>query len=107
MVGEARFVAAEESGDAELAIAVADEFRGRGIADRLLQTLVDEATRAKVRALYADVLEGNARMVGLLRRHAFEVQRSARAGAGVVRWRRALPGMRIAQGLPKGPSLSR
>lgn len=88
IVGEARFVATAGGCDAELAIAVADEHQGHGIADRLLGTLVDEATRAAVHVLFGDVLEGNLRMFGLLKRHGFEMQRSA--GAGIVRWRRRL-----------------
>jgi acetyltransferase len=92
IIGEARFVKTN-AGDAELAIAVADEYQGRGLADRLLRTIIDNAMTAQVRALFGDVLEDNARMFGLLRRHGFEVQRSAHTEAGVVRWRlRLSPG---------------
>lgn len=86
IVGEARFVASDDGRDAELAIAVADAQRGRGIADRLLETVVQAAAQASVQTLFGDVLEGNEPMFGLMRRHGFE----PRIRSGLVRWRRRL-----------------
>lgn len=100
VVGEARFVIDEADPErAELAIAIADERRGSGVADRLLRTLMTAASRAGVRRLFGDVLDGNTRMFGLLRRHGFALDRAARVDAGVLRWQRALPAGALGSGL--------
>jgi GNAT superfamily N-acetyltransferase len=90
VVGEARFVVCEGGADAELAIAGADDQRGSGLAHRLLNTVVQAAARAAVRVLFADVLEGNSPMFGLMQRHGFRVHRSKDVEAGLVRWQRTL-----------------
>jgi GNAT superfamily N-acetyltransferase len=92
VVGEARFVVAGDGPDAEFAIAVADDRRGRGIADRLLQTMVQAATQAGIGVLFGDVLEDNARMFRFLRRHHFEPVAHADVDPGAVRWQRRLGG---------------
>lgn len=72
IVGEARYaVDADEADVAELAISVADAWCGRGIADRLMQALMQAARDAGLRRLRADVMADNARMEGLLQRHGF------------------------------------
>lgn len=90
LVGEARFVVSAEGTSAELAIAIADDRRGHGVADRLLHTVLGAASRAGVDVLFADVLAGNAPMSGFLRRHGFRVDPSADVDPGVLRWQRRL-----------------
>lgn len=99
-IGEARFVLSGDGPDAEFAIAVADDWRGRGIADRLLQTVVRAATRSGIGMLFGDVLEDSARMFSFLRRHCFESAARADVDPGAVRWQRRLgdavrPGRRL------------
>jgi len=68
LVADARYV--REEGDpstAEFAIAVADEWQGRGLGRRLLAHLVEHARAHGVRKLYGDVLHENRRMIALLR----------------------------------------
>jgi acetyltransferase len=76
VVGEARFVVDADGGagavTAELAIAVADSWQGRGVADALMQQLLAAAARADVRNLYGDLLPGNTRMRVFMRRHGFD-----------------------------------
>jgi ribosomal protein S18 acetylase RimI-like enzyme len=91
VVGEARFVVCDDGRSAEFAIAVADSRRGRGDADRLLRTLMGAASQAGIGLLFGDVLDGNTRMFGFLRRHGFEIDRQADVDYGVVRWQRRLP----------------
>jgi len=95
LIGEARFVRdAAEPERAELAMAVADGWHGRGVAPRLLATLLAEARRAGVRVLLADVMCGNARMQRFLQRHGF-APRLQWGGAGdsdVFERRLAAPG---------------
>ena len=72
LIGEARFVRDRADPEhAELAMAVADAWRGRGVARALLDTLLGEARRAGVRVLRADVMCDNARMQRFLQRHGF------------------------------------
>jgi len=72
LIGEARFVRDRADPErAELAMAVADRWQGRGVAAALLATLQAEARRAGVRMLRADVMCDNARMQRFLQRHGF------------------------------------
>lgn len=89
VVGEARFavVDGERPGAAELAITVADDWQGRGLADALMRQLLAAAASAGVRELYGDVLEDNTRMQAFMRRHGFESDPFA--CADVLRMRRA------------------
>jgi acetyltransferase len=69
IVGEARCVG--QKGAADMAIAVADDWQGRGLAGPLLQALQAAAREAGVRRLRADVLHRNQRMAAFLRREGF------------------------------------
>jgi acetyltransferase len=88
-IGVARY--AREPGDdtAEIAIVVADDWQGRGIATRLLTDLRDIARQAGVRRLVASVLRENGRMLELVRRLGFQLEpsgefRTSRLGKRVV-----------------------
>lgn len=76
VVGEARFVcgADGDAGMAELAMVVADDWQGSGLADALMGQLLQAAAMAGVRRLYGEVLDGNVRMQAFLRRHGFEAE---------------------------------
>lgn len=71
IVGEARYAASGDGEVAEFGIAVADAFRGKGLADRLLAALIDAACAAGLRWLVGEVLVGNARMLAFTRRCGF------------------------------------
>ena len=71
IVGEARYAMAGDAETAEFGIAVADAFRGLGLADRLLAALIDAARAAGLRWLVGEVLVGNARMLAFMRRCGF------------------------------------
>ncbi len=90
VVGEARFVMASDAeggaGVAELAMAVADDWQGCGLADALMQQVLSAAREAGVGNLYGDVLDGNTRMAAFMHRHGFEVDLWARGD--VLRMRR-------------------
>lgn len=81
LLGEARFFRSAGGDEAEMALAVADDCRGRGIADRLLQTLVAAAGARGVQRLRAEVEQSNQRMRGFVQRHGF-AEASADHGAG-------------------------
>ncbi len=97
LLGEARFFCDASGDEAEMAVAVADDCRGQGVADRLMQTLVAAAGARGVQRLRAEVELSNQRMRGFLRRHDFaETAASAAADAepGVLTLVRAVPDLR-------------
>lgn len=72
IVGEARCVAdAGDGSAAEFAIAIADDWHGRGLAAKLLAELAARALPQGVRWFYGDVLEDNEPMQGLMRKLGF------------------------------------
>lgn len=72
IVGEARCVTdADDGSAAEFAIAIADDWQGRGLAARLLADLAVRALPQGVRWLYGDVLQDNERMQGLMHKLGF------------------------------------
>jgi len=89
IVGEARVVRGSEGEPAELAIAVADAWAGRGLARRLLRTLLAAAAEAGFEAVVGEVLAHNGRMGGFMQREGFVVADPATV-AGVQRWQRTL-----------------
>lgn len=107
LLGEARWARdGEASSQAELAIAVADDWQGRGLADELMAALLVSARAAGISCLVADVLHDNERVQSFLYRHnfAFAVDagyslrlqlklgpRDAAAGARRPAWHRPAP----------------
>ncbi|WP_326541248.1 GNAT family N-acetyltransferase [Pseudorhodoferax sp.] len=79
-VGEVRYVCDGALPDqAEFALAVADDWQGRGLGARLLRQLVRVARRHGVRLLYGDVLRTNQAMLALARSQGFVPQRQGDA----------------------------
>lgn len=74
-VGIARWISGPE-GPPELSITVIDEYQGRGVGGRLLDTLFALARRRGVTRIIADVLRENVRMRWLVNRYRAVVQRS-------------------------------
>ncbi|MGT2433694.1 N-acetyltransferase family protein [Cupriavidus basilensis] len=66
------------TGDAvgEFAVAVADDWQGKGIGRRLIQRLRDAAIGAGLRLLRGDVLSENRRMLALMREFGFSARRN-------------------------------
>lgn len=68
VIADARFVCdPAQPAVAEFALAVADDWQGRGLGRRLLAHLIADASSLGVQRLYGDVLAGNRRMLGLMR----------------------------------------
>lgn len=95
IVADARYVARDEQPDvAEMAVAVADAYRGRGLGTLLVRALVDAARRAGFTAVEGDVLATNQRMLTLLTRLGFRA-RSLPGDARVVRAHFALEAVAV------------
>jgi acetyltransferase len=84
IVGEARYAASGDGDTAEFGIAVADAFQGLGLAKRLVAALIDAARTNGLRWLVGEVLVGNARMLGFMRRCGF-IATTRGVEPGVVR----------------------
>jgi len=68
VIADARYVHdTTRPGMAEFALAVADDWQGRGLGRRLVAHLIGEARRQGVQRLFGDVLAENRRMLALLR----------------------------------------
>lgn len=90
IVGEARYVASCDNETAEFAIAVAEGFRGLGLAERLMAALIRAARAARLRWLIGEVLAGNARMLAFARRCGFAESTRGGLEPGVVRVERGV-----------------
>ena len=73
---------ARSGADADIAFVVEEDFRGRGIASRLLQQLVDIARANEIAQFKADVIAENTPMLAVLRNSGLRMQTSR--GQGVV-----------------------
>lgn len=68
VIADARFVCdTEHPAVAEFALAVADDWQGRGLGRRLLDHLAAQARQQGLQALFGDILADNRRMLALLR----------------------------------------
>lgn len=68
VIADARYVCdPEHPALAEFALAVADDWQGRGLGRRLVAHLIAEARRQGVRELFGEVLAENRRMLALMR----------------------------------------
>jgi acetyltransferase len=73
IIGEAGwYVVDAEQGTAELALSVLDSWQGSGVANRLMNALLQGAREAGLRHIYGDVLDVNARMLAFMRKHGLE-----------------------------------
>jgi acetyltransferase len=90
IVGEARYVVSCDKETAEFAIAVAEGFRGLGVAERLMAALIRAARAAGLRWLIGEVLADNARMLAFARRCGFAATTRGGLAPGLVRVERGV-----------------
>jgi acetyltransferase len=72
-IGVARCIAQGESGDAEFAVVVADDWQGKGVGKRLMYELMRAAHTLGVKCLWGDVLASNHRMLALMHMLGFAI----------------------------------
>ncbi|MGL6112393.1 MAG: GNAT family N-acetyltransferase [Rubrivivax sp.] len=95
LLGEARFFRSASGDEAEMALVVADDCRGHGVADRLMQTLISAAGARGVQRLRAEVETSNQRMRAFVHRHGFaEAKAAMDADPGVLTLVRSVPDLR-------------
>jgi GNAT superfamily N-acetyltransferase len=83
-VGVARYVRGEDEGSAEVAVAVVDEWQGRGAGTALLERLTERASENGVERFVALVLEENAEAIDLFRSISDETSRPRRTPEGYL-----------------------
>lgn len=71
-IGVARYTINPDNTSCEFAIVVADEWRGKGVATRLMETLMDEARSKGLATIEGEVLSTNRQMLDLAQRMSFE-----------------------------------
>jgi acetyltransferase len=95
LLGEARYFLSASGVEAEMALAVADDWCGCGVADRLIQTLTAAAGARGIQRLRAEVELSNPRMRAFMRRHGFvEADPLTDAEPELVTLVRAIPDLR-------------
>ena len=76
IVAEARYALAQEDDNAEFAIAVADDFQGRGLGSRLVKRLLATAWRRGVRRLFGEIKSDNRAMLAVAMQLGFRLRGS-------------------------------
>ena len=74
-VGVGRLIVMPGSETAELAILVADDFQNNGLGLKLLDILIGIAQEKGLKSIYATVLPGNNKMMGLARKLGMTIER--------------------------------
>jgi acetyltransferase len=101
MIGEARYIVDEGGGAVcEFAVAVADAWRGMGLARTLLQRLTHQAATSGIRRMVGDTVSTNTAMIALARSIGFGVTRKREDGR-LVRLVKDLP-VRDGSRMPPG-----
>jgi acetyltransferase len=80
LAGVGRLVADPDHRDAEYAVLVADPWQGKGLSTALTDYCLEIAESWGVGLVYAETTPDNNRMIAVLRRHGFEVEREPEEG---------------------------
>jgi RimJ/RimL family protein N-acetyltransferase len=91
IVGVARYVRADDPGEAEVAVVVGDPWQGRGVATALLQRLVARAREEGIDHFVALVMSNNTEALELFRHLAPGSSRTRRSASGHTELVMALP----------------
>ncbi len=75
-IGVARYVVNPDGASCEFAIVLADEWQGKGLATRLMTSLMRAASQRRLETIQGEVLAENHAMLRLLRGLGFEIRRS-------------------------------
>lgn len=84
IVAEARYALAQEDGNAEFAIAVADDFQRRGLGRHLVKRLLTTAWRRGVRRLFGEIKSDNRAMLALAMHLGFGLRGSVEDQSVVI-----------------------
>jgi len=85
VVAAAQYVRLRDRRTAEVALAVADAYQGRGIGSRMLEQLAEAASEAGIEAFVAEVMPSNAAMLHVFSDAGFRQKRKLEDGVVEVR----------------------
>ncbi len=83
-IGVVRYARTEDSDRAEVAIAVADEWQGKGLGTRMMLALRDIAREAGIHELEVNILRENERMLGLARHLGYLAEAKGSPSTSVI-----------------------
>lgn len=75
-IGVARYVISIDGENCEFAVVVADAWQGKGVAQKLMDSLIDSARGRGLKSMTGDVLSDNHNMLSLARKLGFSVKTS-------------------------------
>jgi len=78
IIGVARYAAGTPGPDREFAVAVADDWQGRGVGAQLTSLLIEYARLQGIRQLHGDILLGNRQMIELARWLGMKTRQSSK-----------------------------
>ena len=74
IIGVSRYITNPDRSSGEFSLVVADDFSGKGLGSRLMQSLIEEARDKGLAELDGLVLSGNTSMLRLMQRLGFEIR---------------------------------
>lgn len=80
-IGSARYAQTPDGQAVEFALAVADRWQGSGLGRRLMEALIDCARRGNYQQMVGDVLADNQKMLRLMSRLGFAIERHPDGGS--------------------------
>lgn len=83
-IGVVRYARTDDSDRAEVAIAVADEWQGKGLGTRMMLALRDIAREAGIHQLEVNILRENKRMLGLARHLGYLAEAKGSPSTSVI-----------------------
>ncbi len=87
-IGVARYIVNPDGRSCEFAVVVADEWQGKGVASRLMTSLMRTAAARRLEVIRGEVLSENHNMLRLLRRLGFEIRQRPDDPELQLAWRR-------------------
>ena len=72
ITGVSRYVISSDRQQAEFAISVSEQWKGKGLASALMRLLIEHAREQGLKTMYGDVLQSNVAMQGLMKSLGFK-----------------------------------
>lgn len=74
IVGVSRYITNPDQSSCEFSLVIADDFSGKGLRTRLMESIIDVARDKELQVIEGLVLAGNAEMLKLMRKLGFSIK---------------------------------